>query len=287
MVRPDFGSRARYLLVAVVVGQVLLISAQVGTSAGPSLLRAAVAGLVTRLQEGSWFVVGGIQSVAGSYTSLRGVRAENARLTQEITALRTELQEARANASGADAMRALLEMRPHLPWTTTGADVVGGSISPDFRAITIDKGTSEGVRRDMPVIARDGVVGRVALAAGHTATVQFIVDRSAAAAGRIERSMAEGIAMGNGDGTLRLEYLSATADVQPDDLVVTAGIDGIYPPGLALGRIEQVERAGAAYKRVTIRAAVDFSRLESVLVVLSPRPVAAPAAPGAGGTGAR
>ena len=287
MVRPDFGSRARYLLVAVVVGQVLLISAQVGTSAGPSLLRTAVAGLVTRLQEGSWFVVGGIQSVAGSYTSLRGVRAENARLTQEITDLRTELQEARANASGADAMRALLEMRPHLPWTTTGADVVGGSISPDFRAITIDKGTSEGVRRDMPVIARDGVVGRVALAAGHTATVQFIVDRSAAAAGRIERSMAEGIAMGNGDGTLRLEYLSATADVQPDDLVVTAGIDGIYPPGLALGRIEQVERAGAAYKRVTIRAAVDFSRLESVLVVLSPSPVVAPAAPGAGGTGAR
>jgi rod shape-determining protein MreC len=287
MVRPDFGSRARYLLVAVVVGHVLLISAQVGTNAGPSLLRTAVASLVTRLQEGSWFVVGGIRSVVDSYAALRGVRVENARLAQEITALHADLQEARARASGADDMRALLQMRPRLPWTTTGADVVGGSISPDFRSITIDKGLSEGIRRDMPVIARDGVVGRVALAAGHTATVQFIVDRSAAAAGRIERSTTEGVVMGNGDGTLRLEYLSATADVQPDDLVVTAGIDGIYPPGLALGRIEQIERAGTAYKRVTIRAAVDFSRLESVLVVLSPRPVAAPASPTAGVTGAK
>ncbi len=231
--------------------------------------------------------MGGVRSVIDSYAGLRGAHAENARLAREITDLRAELQEARANASGADEMRALLEMRPRLPWTTTGADVVGGSISPDFRSMTIDKGLSEGVGRDMPVIARDGVVGRVALAAGHTATVQFIVDRSAAAAGRIERSTTDAIAMGNGDGTLRLEYLSATADVQPDDLVVTAGIDGIYPPGLALGRVEQVERAGAALKRVTIRAAVDFSRLGSVLVILSPRPVTAPAAPAAGVTGAK
>jgi rod shape-determining protein MreC len=279
MARPDTGTRARALLVVVVVGHVLLISAQVGTAAGPTLLRTAVVSVVTEAQEASWLVVGGVRSVWDAYAALRGVREHNARLAAENTDLRVQLQQARANAAGADEMRALLELRPHLPWKTTGADIVAGSISPDFRGITIDKGLSEGLARDMPVISPAGVVGRVALPAGRTATVQFIVDRSAAVAVRIDRSRTEGIALGNGDGTLRLEYLSATADIQAGDLVVTAGIDGVYPPGLAVGEVGRVERAGQAYREVTIRPFVDFSRLETVLVLVAPTPVWAPPVP--------
>jgi rod shape-determining protein MreC len=130
----------------------------------------------------------------------------------------------------------------------------------------------------MPVIAPAGVIGRIALPSGHTATVQLIIDRSAAAAGRIERSRTEGIALGNGDGTLRFEYLSATADVERGDVVVTAGLDGVYPAGLVLGKVELVEKNGPAYRRVTIRPVVDFSTLETVLVLLAPAPVWTPAA---------
>jgi rod shape-determining protein MreC len=116
----------------------------------------------------------------------------------------------------------------------------------------------------------------VALPAGNTATVQLIIDRSAAVAVRIDSSRAEGIALGNGDGTLRLEYLSATAEVTEGDTVVTAGIDGIYPQGLGVGRVERVERAGPAYRRVVVQPFADFSRLETVLVLLAPAPVWAP-----------
>jgi rod shape-determining protein MreC len=281
MVRLDSSGRARSLLVAVVVGHVLLISAQVGTRAGPSLLRTAIVGGVTSLQEGSWIVVGGLRSIFDAYASLRGVRADNARLEQENLDLRAQLQEARANAAGAESMRALLELRPHLPWRTSGATVIAGSTSPDFNAVTIDKGQAEGIRTDMPVVGWAGVVGRVVNPAGHTSTVQFIVDRSAAAAGRTERKGSEGIALGNGDGTLRFEYLSATADVQRDDLVLTSGVDGIYPAGLTLGRVEDLERTGTAYKRVTIRPAVDFSRLETVLVIVAPLPGSVPVPSGA------
>jgi rod shape-determining protein MreC len=154
---------------------------------------------------------------------------------------------------------------------------VASSTSPDFRSVTIDKGGSEGVKLDMPVIAPAGVVGRVALPSRHTATVQLIIDRSAAAAGRIERSRTEGIALGNGDGTLRFDYLSATADVQRGDVVVTAGIDGVYPAGLVLGHVERVERNGQSYRLVTIRPVVDFSTLETVLVLLAPTPAWTPA----------
>jgi rod shape-determining protein MreC len=276
MARADAGGRTRSLLVAVVLGHVLLISGQVATPGGPSLLRTTVVGVVTEFQEFSWLVAGAFHSVWDAYAALRGVRDENARLARENTDLRVQLQQARANAAGADDMRALLGLLPHLPWKTTGAEVVAGSLSPDYRAITIDKGLGDGVRRDMPVINSAGVLGRVALPAGNTATVQLIIDRSAAVAVRIDSSRAEGIALGNGDGTLRLEYLSATAEVTEGDTVVTAGIDGIYPQGLGVGRVERVERAGPAYRRVVVQPFADFSRLETVLVLLAPAPVWAP-----------
>jgi len=154
--------------------------------------------------------------------------------------------------------------------------VVASSLSPDFRAITIDKGFGDGISRDMPVINAAGVLGRVAQPAGNTATVQLIIDRSAAAAVRVDRTRTEGIALGNGDGTLRLEYLSATAEIAEGDTVVTAGIDGVYPPGLGVGRVERVERVGPAYRQVVIRPFADFSRLETVLVLVAPAPVWAP-----------
>lgn len=276
MARADAGRRTRSLLVAVVLGHVLLISAQVATPGGPSLLRTTVVGVVTEFQEASWLVAGALHSVWDGYAALRGVREENARLARENTDLRVQLQQARANAAGAGDMRALLGLRPHLPWTTTGAEVVAGSLSPDYRAITIDKGLGDGVRRDMPVINSAGVLGRVALPAGNTATVQLIIDRSAAVAVRIDRTRTEGIALGHGDGTLRLEYLSATAEVTEGDTVVTAGIDGIYPQGLGVGRVERVQRAGPAYRQVVVRPFADFSRLETVLVLVAPAPVWAP-----------
>jgi len=278
MVRPDASSRSRYLFVAVVVGHVLLISAQVVSPSGPSFLRLAFVGVVTETQRATWALAGGVRSVWDGYVALRGMRAENERLARENTELRVRLQQERANASATEQLRGLIDLRPRVPWTTTGAEVVAGSTSPDFRSVTIDKGFSEGVKRDMPVISPAGVVGRIATPSGHTATVQLIIDRSAAAAGRIERSRAEGIALGNGDGTLRFEYLSATADVQRGDVVVTAGIDGVYPAGLVLGHVERVEKNGPSYRLVTIRPVVDFSTLETVLVLLAPTPVWTPAA---------
>lgn len=283
MARADAGRRARSLLVAVVLGHVLLISAQVATPAGSSLLRTTAVAVVTEFQEGSWVVAGAFQSIWEGYAALRGVHGENARLTGENTDLRVQLQQARAEAAAAGQLRALLELGPRLPWRTTGAEVVAGSLSPDYRTITIDKGLRDGVLRDMPVMSAAGVLGRVALPVGDTATVQLIIDRSAAVAVRTERTRSEGIALGNGNDTLRLEYLSATADLAEGDTVVTAGIDGVYPPGLAVGRVERVERSGTAYRSVTVRPFADFSRLETVLVLVGPAPVWAPplAAPAA------
>ena len=136
--------------------------------------------------------------------------------------------------------------------------------------MTINKGTRHGIKRDMAVIAPSGVVGRVFQPTGRAAMVQLLIDRNAAAGAMIERSRVQGLVVGTGSAGLRFDYVPATASVEPGDLLVTSGIDGIYPKGFILGQIESVERRGHEFGIIAVRPAVDFSTLESVLVVTEP-----------------
>ena len=155
---------------------------------------------------------------------------------------------------------------------TTAAGIIAAAASPDFRTVTIDKGSSDGLLRDMAVIEPAGVVGRVVVTAPRAAKVQLLVDRNAAAGALIERSRAQGVALGVGDEWLRLGFVSETSDVIVGDVVVTSGIDGIFPKGFVIGRVDRIEKNGLAYFEIVVRPAVDFSRLEEVLVVLTPTP---------------
>jgi rod shape-determining protein MreC len=153
--------------------------------------------------------------------------------------------------------------------------VIAGGASPDFRTVTIDKGTNEGLRPDMAVIAPAGIVGRVITPSALAAKVQLMIDRNAAVGALDERSRAQGVVVGTGETRLRMDYVPGTADVQVGDTIVTSGIDGIYPKGFVIGQIESIERGAGEFTGIVIRPAVDFSTLESVLVVLSP-PAQAP-----------
>ena len=120
-----------------------------------------------------------------------------------------------------------------------------------------------------------GWVGRLVVPSLRSAKVQLLIDRNAAAGAIIERTRAQGVVVGSGDDKLRLDYVSEVFDVVAGDIVITSGIDGIYPKGFIIGRIESVERVGGSYKRILVKPAVDFSGLEEVLVVLTPTPARA------------
>jgi rod shape-determining protein MreC len=207
------------------------------------------------------------------YVWLRGVEAENANLRRQLEAVQVQYQERRALADRASALEGLLALRDRSNLQTAAAVIIAASASPDFRTLTIDKGTSHGLKRDMAVIASDGVIGRIVAASPGAAKVQLLIDRNAAAGAIIERSRAQGVALGGGDSRLRLDYVSEASDVVVGDLVVTSGIDGIYPKGFTIGSVDAVEKSGPAYKRITIKPAVNFSSLETVLVVLTQTPV--------------
>jgi rod shape-determining protein MreC len=183
--------------------------------------------------------------------------------------LQVALQQERALAQQSRTLVDLLQLREQVQLDTVAAAVIAGSASPDFRTLTIDKGTADGIRPDMAVIAPAGVVGRIITPSARAAKVQLLIDRNAAAGAMVERSRAQGVVEGTG-GDLRLNYVSGTADVRSGDVVITSGIDGIYPKGFVLGQIESVERSAGGFGAIVIRPAVEFSSIEAVLVVVTP-----------------
>jgi len=269
----DIRRRSGYLFLAVMLGHVILISAQVNSRSGVPVLEAVTFGVFAEAQRGLSTGVSGIRRVWNRYVWLRGVEAENADLRRQLDEVRVQYQERRALADRARLLENLLALRDRSNLQTVAAEIIASSASPDFRTLTIDKGTADGLKSDMAVIAAGGIVGRIVVPSAGAAKVQLLIDRNAAAGALIERSRAQGVAIGGGDERLRLDYVSETADVVVGDVVVTSGIDGIYPKGFTLGYVDTVEKNGPAYKRITIRPAVNFPSLETVLVVLTPTPL--------------
>ena len=263
----DLRFRAGYLFLGLMFAYVILISAQINTPRGVPVLEEVIFGGFSETQRA---VSGGVslaRRVWGGYIGLRGVRAENEALRKQLAEANVKLQDQRALAGRTVGLERLLELRERAPLFTTGATIVGAGASPEFRTVTINKGTSDGLRRDLAVLAPAGVVGRVVVPSRRNAKVQLLIDRSAAAGALIERSRAQGVVVGTGESRLRLDYVSEVFDVVTGDVVVTSGIDGIYPKGFVIGRVAAVERAGGSYRLITVEPAVDFSTLEDVLVV--------------------
>lgn len=259
------------LFVLVVVAHIVLISAQVTSKSGMPVLQAVAFGLVAEVQRGGAGAVDGVASLWTGYVDLRGARAENERLRQQLADAQIRLQQERALAQRSGELARLLELRDRTTLATTAAEVIAAAATPDFRTVTIGKGTSSGLRPDMAVLAPEGVVGRVIVPSARAAKVQLLIDRNAAAGALVERTRAQGVVVGTGEDTLRLDYVLGTADVKVGDTVVTSGIDGIYPKGFVIGRVDYVERAGNAFRSIRIQPAADFTSLEDVLVVLTPQ----------------
>jgi rod shape-determining protein MreC len=275
MATVQFSQRPFVVLVAAVIVHVILISAQVNTRTGVPLLQVATFGAFAEIQRVTMTTISSVRGLWTGYVDLTAVQRENEALKRENQTLQVRLQEERAAAQRTESLRQLLELRERAGVETIAAEVIGAAPAPDVRSYSIDKGSSDGVRKDMAAISPAGVVGRVILPSARAAQVQLLIDRNAAAAALIERTRAQGIVLGQHGDTLAMDYVPGTADVKQGDLVVTSGIDGIYPKGFVIGTVELVERGPGTFHRIAVRPAVDFSRLEEVLIVTTPPAVKA------------
>ena len=181
----DRRQRTGYLVMAVVLAHVILISAQVNAEPGASVLETVTFGAFAEAQR---LVTSGLDNVVGlwsGYVGLRDVREQNVELSREVADLRFELQTQRALAQQTRSLERLLELRQTVALPTLSARVIATDATPYFRTLTIDRGGQDGVRSDLAVIAPDGVVGRVVGPPGpRAAQVQLLIDRNAAAGAR-------------------------------------------------------------------------------------------------------
>ena len=277
----EIRQRTGWLFVVVVVLHIILISTQAKTAGGVTFFQSIVFGAFAEVQRTTTGGVTGVQHAWQDYFALQQIRRENETLKQQLADLQIDMQRQADTARQGRTFQAMLELRDELPFKTTGARVIGGAASPEFRTITIDKGTQDGLRPDMAVIAPTGVVGRIIQPTARAAKVQLLIDTDAAAGATVERSRVQGIIVGT-KTAYRLDFVPSSADIKVGDRVVTSGLDGIfpdffparvagkYPRGFVIGHIESLQRGAGEFTNVVVRPAVDFSSLEAVLVVLTP-----------------
>jgi rod shape-determining protein MreC len=266
--------RTGYLLMAVLLGQVILISAQVTTPSGTKVLQAVTFGLFSQVQIGTARLFDSVRGVWDGYINLRGVRNENQRLQEELMAVRVRLQEQQALALRGAQLETLLDVKSRTELKTIAASVIAGDATNGvLQRVTIDRGSEDGLRKDMAVLGGGGIVGRVVETSLNAAKVQLLIEREAGAGAMVERSGAGGVVQGHdnqGELPLRMDFVSNLADVKLGDRVVTSGLDGIFPRGFAIGRVARVEPGSGLYKSIWLEPSVEFSALGHVLIVLEP-----------------
>ena len=265
--------RTLTLLVVLCLGHILLISSQVQSRQGPSVLQASAFNVVSTVQGATDGVSGGVGGIWEHYFSLVGKSRENDELKARVLQLEGELQAEKARGDRAAALEEVLALQKSVPAPTLAARVIAGNpiVHPRGLPITIDRGANDGVSANMAVIAGRGVVGRIIGSPGpRTARVQLLVDPVASAGAVVEKNGSAGIVSGSDkDGLLTLELLSRAAPVEVGDRIVTSGQDRIYPAGYLIGHIKEIEGAGDK-RTLKVAPAVDFSYIEVVLVVLRP-----------------
>ncbi len=274
--RASEARRSRLVLAGLVLVHLVLISRQVEGGAGGSLLERIVLGVFSPIQSGVVWTGKSFRNAWDGYVALRGAERENRVLREQLRRAELLLQERSERAREAEQLREVLELRKALPLDTLTAEVVGRDGTPFYRTLTINKGKSDGVVLNAPVVSSTGVVGRVIRLGRHVAQVQLLLDRESGVGARIERTRITGVVSGqvgysgSGGGELVMKYVPALGDVVPGDVVVTSGLDRMYPRGLMVGRVRSVGLGGGLFKEIYVVPSAGFDLLEVVMVVRQP-----------------
>lgn len=213
----------------------------------------------------------GISNMWQQYVALQNVEEENHRLRQEIDWLRGQNSQLREAAAATQRLTALLQFKEQALPTMIAAQVIGRDSSNRYKSVILNKGDSDGIEKDMGVITPSGVVGRVVKTTGATSVVLLVTDPNNAIAGLIQRTRDEGIVEGTPQGRAKLKYIPMLSAVKEGDHVVTSGLVGGFPRGIAIGTITGIEREeGALFQTGDLSPDVDVNHVEEVLIIQAP-----------------
>lgn len=238
----------------------------------------------TGLEFARWVFVPGrwvstrVSSLWDRYVHLVGLREENDVLRVELTRVTGEVVALKEQAAQAKRLADLLALTPAPEWTREGARVIAHRLGPNaaLETFIIDKGRRQGVEVNTPVVAPDGVVGRVLRISMSAATVLMITDPNSKIPVISQKTRTQGVLIGRGAGHgLFLQYVPMSAPIEEGETLVTTGLAGVFPPGLPVGVVKLVTREGASlFLNVQAASLVDPDRLEEVALLkkIPPKP---------------
>ena len=266
--------RSKFFIVVLIVALSMIIVPVILSSMGlGDAVRSGVATLLKPGQKLFGFIADGIAGYTEYFTKYDELVEENAALRERLASMQDEVYDARELERVNDWLYGYLELkRQHPDYSFVDASVTGRQSSNYLSVMMIDRGTSSGVERDMPVVSADGVIGYVAEAGVSWAKVVTLCEASSSVGAVVERTGETGLVSGSytlaADDLLRMTYLSPESDIAVGDRIITSGYGNVYPRGLIVGYVESVEK-DALSQSVTalVKLAARADEPEKVMVI--------------------
>jgi rod shape-determining protein MreC len=256
------------VLIPLLILHLALLSLQIENRSGTLLFKTWALTVQAPILSVSSAVTGAIRRFCHNYVWMIGARSENERLNdavRRLSLLNSSYEQIRQENL---RLRRLVSLSETLPIETLAARVIARTPSFLANVIYIDRGLQDGVHVDAAVVSGDGIVGRVVLVARHQSQVQLITNPDASVGVILEHSRTPGVVRGTGDYLLDLNYIGNTEPVAVGDIVLSSGLDGIFPKGLAVGKVTESSKGKGVFRSIRVQPGVDLTRLEEVLVLL-------------------
>ncbi len=229
--------------------------------------------VVGTLQSAFTQVTSGLGTLWTDYVALWDVREENKKLSEEISKLKAINNHYQEAISTNVRLTKLLKVKESLPPPTLTAQIIGKDPSIWSRTVVVDRGSNEGVRKGMPVVTDEGVVGQVMDTSPHFAKVLLATDPNSAIDALDQSTRVQGIIKGDGH-TFSMHYVLKNYIITEGDTIITSGVGGVFPKGLPIGKVSNITKSRRGmFQQITISPAVDFSTIEYLIIILTENPL--------------
>src|SRR5260221_11753191 len=251
------------LLAGVILAQVLLLAVQIKRERQVRLIRVWAVELISPVQRAGSWIVYNFEHGWGNYVSLRNTRQDNQALRSELDRLKVRNAELEGRAHEADRLAGILSFRQaHRDVPMVAARVIGGSPDSGSLVVNIDRGSPDGIRRDMGVITPDGVVGKILAVYPDISQVLLLGDKDSGVGALLAETRTQGPVKGTGGPLLSLDYVSNDTKVTPGEVVLTSGQDRIFPKDLPVATVLQTtEDRKAPFMKIVLKPATHLDRL--------------------------
>jgi len=266
-------ARAKMMICACISIALLLFDSRVGAL---TVVRQVVGTVLYPLQVVAMLPRDALAGVGTYFSTLSGLEKQVRELKTQQIAMAQTLQQAQLTQAENAQLRKLLEAQEKVPGKTMLAEILYDARDVFTRKVILNRGTQQGVTAGLPVIDNQGVVGQVTRVFPFTSEVTLLTDKEQAIPVQVLRNGLRSVAYGRGQsGNLDLRFMAPNADVVVGDILITSGIDGVYPAGLAVARVTQVENsANGMFGRVVCQPLAGIERHTQLLILMSPPDIA-------------